>query len=195
MTGRKITAGFIIAAALCAGSAKAYLEDRNITDHIRHSFNSASSVTDGGTAIVFAGHISRLCVGLAMLQKGAISHLHISGENMANTPEKLNKACAGNLPGDQYAFISFDNAKTTHENGLLAAAWAKKNNVTKAYLITESYHMPRSLLEMRRAMPQSTFIAKPVLSSADNWERMAERSKYLWRLVGLPGFKTQLTYV
>lgn len=191
MTGTiKLAAAFMTATIGIIGF-KLYSEDRHISDQIRQSYRFTIG-EEKPAAVVFAGHINRLCYGLGLLQRNEISRLHISGEIYATTPEKLAVACHRDITSDQKLLISYDNAKTTYENGVLTAAWLRANHIKTAYLITENYHMHRSFLELQRAAPQSQIIAKPILSRIGQSELFAEQSKYLWRLAGLPGFTKQI---
>lgn len=179
-------------AALGMTGAKAYIEDRHICDQIRQSYRYKNTDGEKPAAIVFAGQYNRLCHGLALLQNGMVSRLHISGEIYATTPAKLSAMCRADMTDYQARLISYDHAKTTFENGILSAAWLKSQNITTAFLVTEDYHMNRSLMELQRAAPQARIIARPVISQIRQSELFAERSKYLWRLVGLPGFTQQI---
>src|SRR5690606_17025889 len=124
-------------------------------------------------AVVFAGQYNRLCHGLAMLQRNDVSRLHISGEIYATTPAKLAVMCHTDITDAQAAVISYDHAKTTYENGVLSAAWLKSQNIAAAFLVTEDYHMNRSLMELQRAAPQTRIIARPVLSQIGSSELFA----------------------
>lgn len=53
-------------------------------------------------------------------------------------------------------------AENTAGNASEAARWMAREGFTSLRLVTGSYHMPRSLLEFRRAMPETRVIANPV---------------------------------
>lgn len=53
-------------------------------------------------------------------------------------------------------------ATTTHQNGLETAIWAKAHHMHSLVVVTADYHMPRAMLEIRRALPQVRLIPYPV---------------------------------
>lgn len=83
-------------------------------------------------------------------------------------------------------------AASTHGNAAETAAWASANGIHSIILVTAFYHMPRAMLEMRRALPHLIFYPAPVFPA----ETMAlttrlrllteEYLKYLGTLAGLP---------
>ena len=49
-------------------------------------------------------------------------------------------------------------------------------------MVTANYHMPRSLVELSRAMPRTTLVAHPVVTRgfhADGWWRYARSARLL----------------
>ncbi|WP_297803234.1 YdcF family protein [uncultured Brevundimonas sp.] len=81
-------------------------------------------------------------------------------------------------------------AENTVGNASEIAAWARRNNYKRLIVVTSDYHMPRSLLEVRSALPGVVMVpyavATPTLDSPDWWqtEKSARRmvleySKYL----------------
>ena len=61
--------------------------------------------------------------------------------------------------------VDIDYADTTSGNADETRAWAKKRGFTKLIVVTSSYHMPRSLIELRRTMPGATLLPHPVQSN------------------------------
>jgi uncharacterized SAM-binding protein YcdF (DUF218 family) len=56
-------------------------------------------------------------------------------------------------------------AHTTSGNADETKAWASSRGYTRLIVVTSSYHMPRSLIELRRTMPRITLLPHPVVSS------------------------------
>ena len=54
-------------------------------------------------------------------------------------------------------------ATTTRGNALETAAWARANAIHSLLVVTASYHMPRALAELGRALPDVTLYPLPVL--------------------------------
>ena len=55
-------------------------------------------------------------------------------------------------------------AHDTSGNAEETKAWAHAHRFSKLIIVTSSYHMPRSLIELGRAMPAATLVPYPVLS-------------------------------
>jgi uncharacterized SAM-binding protein YcdF (DUF218 family) len=53
-------------------------------------------------------------------------------------------------------------AGTTHGNAIEAANWAHAHHLHSLIIVTADYHMPRAMLEMRRALPGVRLVAAPV---------------------------------
>ncbi len=66
------------------------------------------------------------------------------------------------------------DAIDTIGNANETAGWIRSNGYQTILVVTNNYHMPRSLLELRRANPGISFIAYPVVNSdlkSTNWLR------------------------
>src|SRR3546814_4475167 len=63
-------------------------------------------------------------------------------------------------------------ADNTRGNAVETAAWMKDQDFTSLRLVTATYHMPRSLLEFRRLMPDIEIVPHPVFTEhfkRDDW--------------------------
>ncbi len=99
------------------------------------------------------------------------------------------------------------SASDTISNASETAKWMAAQGYLSLRLVTASYHMRRSLLEFRRAMPEARIVPHPVFSEnvkLDGWWRwpgtamliIGEYNKYLVALVrhlfaGSPGGETR----
>ena len=54
-------------------------------------------------------------------------------------------------------------ATTTRGNAAEIAAWARAAQLRSIRVVTAGYHMPRATLELRRALPEATLLAHPVV--------------------------------
>lgn len=140
------------------------------------------------------GGSGRLQAGLDLLAAGRAEKLFVSGvyrgvelaellRLSANAPDRLRCCVALGYSADNTA----GNARETAE-------WMARESYRSLRLVTASYHMPRSLLEFRRAMPGVTIIAHPVFPGhvkQDDWWLwpgtarliVGEYNKYLLALV------------
>jgi uncharacterized SAM-binding protein YcdF (DUF218 family) len=65
-------------------------------------------------------------------------------------------------------------ARDTAGNAVETAAWMRANGFRSLRLVTANYHMPRSLLRFRHALPDATIIPHPVFPDhvkQDKWWR------------------------
>ncbi len=73
-------------------------------------------------------------------------------------------------------------ADNTRGNAIETAAWMKQQGYGSLRLVTATYHMPRSLLELRRVMPGIEIVPHPVFT-----ETFKREDWWLW-----PGSSTLL---
>jgi uncharacterized SAM-binding protein YcdF (DUF218 family) len=122
------------------------------------------------------GSLERLQKGVDLLAEGRGRRLLISGVN----PKVTNAELAALLGGEDELFACCIDvgrfAEDTLGNAAETAAWAQRNSFRKIILVTDDYHMPRSLTELRIALPDATFVAYPVptkVSRPGSWQRDA----------------------
>jgi uncharacterized SAM-binding protein YcdF (DUF218 family) len=148
--------------------------------------------------VVLTGGEERLEAGLALLSKGQGKRLLVSGVHETTTRRHLQDRLAD---PDQKLDCCVDlghAARNTVGNARETAEWASTHGYRTLIVVTGSYHMPRSLLEMRAAMAASgvQLVPYPVLGShvrLDQWwvypgtARLVaeEYSKYLVTLLRL----------
>jgi uncharacterized SAM-binding protein YcdF (DUF218 family) len=115
--------------------------------------------------VVLTGGELRLAVGAQLLKEGRGARLLISGVNPHTSRDDLRRASG--LPVRLFSTrVDIDYAAhTTSGNADETKAWAKSNGITKLIVVTSSYHMPRSLMELRRTMPHITLVPHPVVSN------------------------------
>lgn len=112
--------------------------------------------------VVLTGEGLRLLEGARLLEQGRGARLLISGVNRQTTRRDLKRV--SRLPGQLFASrVDIDYAHTTTDNAEETRAWAKAKGYTKLIVVTSSYHMPRSLAELGRAMPGVVLVPHPVV--------------------------------
>jgi uncharacterized SAM-binding protein YcdF (DUF218 family) len=115
--------------------------------------------------VVLTGGELRLSAGAKLLKEGRGARLLISGVNRHTSREDLRRVSG--LPARLFSTrvdIDYD-AHTTSGNADGTSTWAKSNGFTRLIVVTSSYHMPRSLMELRRTMPGITLLPHPVVSN------------------------------
>ena len=115
--------------------------------------------------VVVTGGAGRLDRAIQLLKEGKGHKLLISGVHYRNS----NRTLFARFDLDDEIInccIDLDReALNTVANATQTALWAKENNFKSLIIVTSAYHMPRTLLEMRRAAPtvefQSDLVAGP----------------------------------
>lgn len=144
--------------------------------------------------VVLTGGRQRVDTGLTLLAGGAAGRLFISGVNPEVDLSSLLSAPAAGRAAD----ITAEDGRVTlgHDagdtlgNATETAAWVAAHGIKSVRLVTASYHMPRSLLEFHRAMPELVILPHPVFPPgfhAGDWWRdphsasliIGEYTKYL----------------
>lgn len=132
--------------------------------------------------VVLTGGSDRLAVGLELLQKGLAQKLFVSGVYRGVEVEELLQL-SRDAPQDLACCIVLGyEADDTRGNAKETAAWIAKEGFTSLRLVTAAYHMPRSLLEFRRAMPDIEIVAHPVFPQSvkqDDWWNWAGSTNLL----------------
>ncbi len=113
--------------------------------------------------VVLTGGQLRIEAGLELLEKGLAKRLLITGVNRQTT-----KAAIARIAGvdSKYLNCCVDlgyEALNTKGNADEASAWAHRQDFNSLIVVTASYHMPRSLMELRGRMPDIEIIPHPVV--------------------------------
>jgi len=159
--------------------------------------------------VVLTGGSRRLGKGLDLLARGLSENLFVSGVYQGVDVRKLLKILK-RKPEDLESRITIGVATNTMGNAMETMVWMKSRKFRTLRLVTAAYHMPRSLLEFRYAMPGLTIIAHPVFPENVKRERwwtwpgtaslmMSEYNKYLFawtrhglgRLAAMAGIGTE----
>lgn len=115
--------------------------------------------------IVLTGGQSRIDAALDLLKSRKGERLLISGVNPAATRETLRAATGG----DKALFlccVDIDHAaRDTIGNAEESAKWVEEHAYESVILVTNNYHMPRSLLEMHRLLQKARLEPYPVVNS------------------------------
>lgn len=117
------------------------------------------SITDA--IVVLTGGSERLRVGLDLLRQGKAPLLFVSGVHPDTTLDVL--LADENLPEalKERVILGYV-AVDTVGNAVETAVWMREKHLKSIRLVTAAYHMPRSLLEFRAALPSAQVIAHPV---------------------------------
>ncbi len=154
--------------------------------------------------VVLTGGTGRLEAGLQLLAAKRAQSLFVSGVARGVDVAALLRV-ARRSPDNLACCIAVGyKADDTAGNAAETAVWMEQRGSRSLTLVTANYHMPRSLLEFRRAMPTARIVAHPVFPEqfkSDSWWRFrgpamllaSEYNKFLIARLALGDGVRQLT--
>jgi uncharacterized SAM-binding protein YcdF (DUF218 family) len=146
--------------------------------------------------VVLTGGEDRLAEGVRLLSNGYAKWLFVSGVHPGVRKKQLMKVAGVEDARIARNVVLGKEAADTRGNATETAAWVRKNKFRSLRLVTANYHMRRSLVEFRRALPDTMIIiANPVFPRPVNpgpwWHSrraisivVGEYNKYLVALTG-----------
>lgn len=140
--------------------------------------------------VVLTGGTLRLEQGLALLTQELAKKLFVSGVHRGVDVQQLIDRSRRSPEVIDCCIVLGYAADHTAGNARETAEWMSKQGYKSLRLVTASYHMPRSLVEFRYAMPHVLIIPHPVFPEnvkVDEWWRwpgtailiVSEYNKYL----------------
>jgi uncharacterized SAM-binding protein YcdF (DUF218 family) len=108
------------------------------------------------------GTLERLTTGVRLLREHKGDRLLISGVNRLVSDDELYRLIHVDRATGQCCIDIGRGAEDTIGNASEAAEWAREHNYHSLILVTDDYHMPRSLEELRLAMPEAEIHPYPV---------------------------------
>jgi uncharacterized SAM-binding protein YcdF (DUF218 family) len=152
----------------------------------------AESETDA--IVVLTGGSLRVQSGLALLAAGKAKKLFVSGVYHSTDVAALLKVSRQSPENVTCCIALGYEADNTLGNAVETAQWMRQEGFHSLRLVTASYHMPRSMLEFSRVMPELRIVANPVFPESVRQEHwwaspvtttliLVEYHKYLLSLV------------
>lgn len=133
-------------------------------------FATSLSRTEAGAAprtdaiVVVTGGAQRIGDAVSLLNADRGRRLLISGVNEKTGREELAKL----NPTAREALaccVDLDyRARNTIGNAIETRRWVRRHDFRSLLVVTSNYHMPRTLLELRHAMPEVRFVPHPVVT-------------------------------
>ncbi|MCQ4162808.1 YdcF family protein [Roseomonas sp. GC11] len=150
-------------------------------------------LTDG--IAVLTGGPQRVEEGLRLLAAGQARALVISGVGTRPTLDDLARRAGlpDPLPPGFAARVTLGReATSTRGNGQEVAEWARARQIRSLRVVTAAFHMPRSLLELRRTLPGVELVPHPVQVEGPRTALLLrEYGKLLGAMLGLSALKPE----
>ncbi len=149
-----VTTAALIGLGLVAGF---YIFAMSVGSLIRHAPPKADGI------VVLTGGEDRVATGIELISKGYGRRLLISGVHpKIGSPDDIRRRLGGNLSVFNCCVDLGHEAHDTIGNAAEARDWADALGYRSLIVVTSSYHMPRSLAEFSRSMPNYELIPYPV---------------------------------
>jgi len=153
--GLRLLLTAIVVATIAWGGGLAWYATK-----IPHPAVPSADTTDA--IVVLTGGSERMAEGLRLLEGGMARKLFVSGVYHRVEVKELLRVARTN-PGEIECCIELGYAADdTAGNARETAGWMAKEGFGSLRLVTASYHMPRSMLEFRDAMPAIEIVIHPV---------------------------------
>jgi len=121
--------------------------------------------TQTDAIVVLTGGRLRVETALNLLTAGRAQKLFISGVNPHVDRVALLRVAGRTDEGDADRIEIGHEAENTLGNARETAEWMQHQGYRSLRLVTSWYHMRRSLLEFKRAMPDTLIVAEPVFAA------------------------------
>lgn len=122
--------------------------------------------------VVLTGGPQRIEQGLALLRSGAGERLLISGVHPTTSGSQIRKLTQSSSALFECCVDIGHDAIDTIGNANETARWISDHGYERVLVVTTNYHMPRSLLELRRSDAKTRFLSYPIVNSDlknNNW--------------------------
>jgi uncharacterized SAM-binding protein YcdF (DUF218 family) len=125
----------------------------------------SAGAADGIVALT--GDEDRITEAMHLLAQGKAGRLLISGVYKRTGPTQI-ISMNGTARDEASLFaccVDLDKRSlNTEDNAFEATVWARKHSFHSLIVVTSTYHMPRTLMELRQSMPEAGLVPYPVKS-------------------------------
>ncbi|MEK6747095.1 MAG: YdcF family protein [Pseudomonadota bacterium] len=130
--------------------------------------------------VILTGGSGRLEYALRLMAENKSGILFISGAGKDVTLDDVIRQAQNDIRGkiNRQNIILGHQGENTIGNAEEIKGWIEKTSYRKIILVTSSYHMPRSLLELSTTMPEVSITTAPVITD-DNEMLLSEYHKYI----------------
>lgn len=129
--------------------------------------------------VLTGGKDHRILQAIELLSQNYGQKLFISGVNKIVEPSEILK----DAPNELHPYIDLGYmAQDTHTNALEVSLWVQQNNIHSIILVTSFYHMPRSLLELKKRLPNLKIIPYSIYPKEFDESTSWLHQRYSWHL-------------
>ena len=143
--------------------------------HIHHINRDTPTPADG--IVILTGGRGRILKGLELLEKAPEKPLLITG---VQTRSQLKEITI--FPQHEDHIDLGFKATTTRENAKEISEWDKVRLCSSLTVVTSHYHIPRSLLELKAALPHIKLVPYPIISPSFHKGKWVDEPD-LWHLL------------
>lgn len=143
---------------------------------------SPPAAVSADAIVVLTGGRARLEPALALLRQQRGARLLISGVDTDISDATLRRTLDINADLFECCIDIDREALDTRGNAKSSAMWARRNAYGSLIVVTNDYHVPRSMLEMRSALPDVAIVPYPVVNTkpgANDFAGFADRYRVL----------------
>lgn len=115
--------------------------------------------------IVLTGGYSRIEGALELLKNKRGERLFISGVHPSTKRSELQRVTGGDATLFECCVDIDRSALDTVGNAAESIKWASANHYRRVIVVTNNYHIPRTMLELSRASQEIEFIAYPITNT------------------------------
>lgn len=162
-------AGFVILVAAVTGFALFVSEARS---------HGAIEEAQADAVVVLTGGPGRVSTAVTLLEAQRGARLLISGVNPGSPVEDIAAAAGASQALFACCVDVGPEAADTIGNAAETARWAASRGYDSLIVVTSDYHMPRALLELQAAMPDTRLTAYAVPAPAP-WSSASEARRWL----------------
>ena len=153
----------ILSLATAVGAAALSVGFLIFVSGVEHHVPAPAETDRADGIVVLTGGYERVVTGLDLMSEGRGRRLLISGVHRSNrSPEELSRRI-GEIAPPCCIDLGY-RAMNTIGNAQEAQDWARRWGFQSLLIVTSDFHMPRSMTEFTRAMPDIKIIAYPVPS-------------------------------
>ncbi len=123
--------------------------------------------------IVLTGGYKRINQAVSLLTSGAGKRLLISGVNPATSRAQIRRFTKSTKDLFDCCVDTGYQALDTMGNAAEAVGWIRANGFKSVIVVTDNYHLPRSLIELKRLDQDTIYISYPVQSAGPTFGNIA----------------------